>query len=363
MQFIKTFIIATCIILASVIGINYFIDPKGIFFQSFILEKYLAHQINSGSSFPAKMEWNQRMYNRFRVEGASNPDAIVLGSSRSQLISGDMLGKKNLVNLNFSLASIEDFIAIANFLRKKDFKNSVVYIQVDPWILNSNFNPVDWRVLESAYAAEIIDADYGVHENIRHKNDLFEMFEKWSQLLNYAYTIESVKKIHFLYQIYFKCILCADESSLPLESEFYINKDGTAVYPRAREIVTEDQVLNSIKKYHPPIGWGEGLSPEKIRKFETLIKELSKKNSVKLIRAPFHPQAYKLYFETQDDFLKFEKNIIDIARKNHVLILGSFNPIQSGCSQSDFYDAVHPKVKCIRNLFDKSYPYQANEKK
>ena len=91
-----------------------------------------------------------------------------------------------------------------------------------------------------------------------------------------------------------------------------------------------------------------------INVMDKLIGYLQKKGVDVVILLPPYPEAtYKIFilYPKMKSVLEAELNMRNLAKKYHLKIIGSFDPLVCGFNNSDFVDAVHPRKEAIERLF------------
>lgn len=112
--------LVTSLLLSSVAGVNWLIDPLW----------YSHGNILTGKNFA----FNERVTktNLFlRTKDQANYDCIILGSSRVTTLRASELSNNNCFNYALKGAEIPDFVSYANFLQEQKIAPKIVYVGVD----------------------------------------------------------------------------------------------------------------------------------------------------------------------------------------------------------------------------------------
>ncbi len=112
--------LVTSLLLGSVAGINWLIDPLW----------YSHGNILTGKNFA----FNERITKTnlfFRTKDRENYDCIIFGSSRVTTLRPSELSNHNCFNYALKGAEIPDFVSYANFLQEQNINPKIVYIGVD----------------------------------------------------------------------------------------------------------------------------------------------------------------------------------------------------------------------------------------
>ena len=51
-------------------------------------------------------------------------------------------------------------------------------------------------------------------------------------------------------------------------------------------------------------------------------------------------------------FLEIEKRFRQFSKEHNIEIIGSYDPVQIGCDENEFYDGMHPKSSCMTAVFN-----------
>lgn len=86
--------------------------------------------------------------------------------------------------------------------------------------------------------------------------------------------------------------------------------------------------------------------------FAGLIAKL-KEDSVNILffKGAYHPVFYSRICNIKG-VVEGERFLDDYANKNHINIIGSYNPKDVSFDNSDFYDAAHARKESLDKLFD-----------
>ena len=266
---------------------------------------------------------------RIEVEDA-NPDTIIIGSSRVMQI-GNHNNKGSNLNLAVSGASVEDILAIS-YLATNKYKPARIYISADPWLFNSNSGQSRWKALSHAYEKELGILGLGVRVN----ESAVKKLIPFNDLLSKIYSAVNVNKI--------------GTSNDNPELIDKIRKDGSRVYniefANTSSSTIELEALDVLNYAMLNYNYSESSRSQ----FESLLRNLKSDYRVSLILPPYHPRAYRAMQRENLVYLQIEQMFRDIAIRTGVQIVGSYDPTQVGCSESEFYDGMHPKSSCMKKV-------------
>jgi hypothetical protein len=92
---------------------------------------------------------NERKLAKARTYISDPKDILVLGSSRVRKLNHDFFENEKVLNLGMSGAILQDLIAVYYNVEKYNTKPKIVYLGIDPWLLNNADSR--WKVLIQDY--------------------------------------------------------------------------------------------------------------------------------------------------------------------------------------------------------------------
>jgi hypothetical protein len=259
------------------------------------------------------------------------PDSIVIGSSRLMQASSEGSGF-NLLNLSVSGASLEDLLAIWELSSSK-FNPSYILLGADPWIFNHNSNQDRWISLGFEYS--IAMAKLGLTS----KSILPEKKPSYSNTIALRF-FNSVNQSKI-----------RSDNDLPTLTD-KIRRDGSRVYNLSYANKSIDDVERGALNYLS-YGMANYSYSNQVRvTLERFVNQLKSQNlRVVFVLSPYHPKLFEFMRQEDRKFLEIESIFREIAELSGVQVIGSYDPIKVGCSSEDFYDGMHPKDKCLDQIF------------
>lgn len=335
---IKTFVFAI-VVLTLLISVNYWGDAARIFHTGY--ERNIANIIYSGKNATNISNHDQRILQKELINKIkSNPDILILGSSRTMLINSSYFENKKLINNSVSGASIEDIIAIYQVYKTKNVLPKKIILGIDPWFFNENNGLTAWSSLKKEYYSFF---NKTIDEEV--------LNNKTQQLFSFSYFQSSLSNL--------PAVVLGKSNPIP-SSEIY-NKtntkitDGSLTYSEKHRNLSIEDVNNIAKKYITDgifsIENFDIMSPKIFNEFNDLCKEI-KANNIQLsfFLAPYHPLVYAKIKEDYKIVLEVESKIVKYAHQNNIKILGSFNPVKIEIGNFGFYDGMHCKEKTIQKI-------------
>ena len=313
------------IILFSQLNINFF-SKKNSF------EKDLAKLlVNQDAIFSVKMDERKFIKNRIIYE-TLNPKIIIIGSSRA--MSAPIADfKQNLLNLSVSGASIEDQISITEMALEK-FNPEKIILGADPWLFNENNNQKRWESISNEFQLSLENIELMEKNNqVLKENDFVKDHYSFEKILDNFYN--SLNKRNLTANI--------DNNQIKKQKKGFILRNGNWFYG-TRDIkkkINPKLISYSMLEYE--------FSPKKYeiyKNFINYIKVKHKKNVI-LMLTPYHFPSYELTIKEIPHYLESEKKFKELSKNLNIEIIGSYNPLNIECKESEFFDHIHPKESCM----------------
>lgn len=324
---------------------NYSVDGFGLFKNTLITK--IAYHINNHKIVANLLNIDDRTLHKKIIETRLDKNEIIaIGSSRIMGI-GQQTFSKPFFNHGMSGAILKDYLGIIGiYLKEKKYIPKTIIIGLDPWILNGEPNS-RWTQLKE-YSSFL--------ENKILNKKCDQKYSSITQNLKELFSLE--------YTIYNARLLLDDQKVLFLEKECILEKDcfyqdGSHVEANKVAQTSVDEGIHKAKRYilSQPIYHLGGFTQLKAKMFENFIAFLKKQN-IKIIfyLPPYHPIVYNTFRSDKRyaNVLRAEDYFYSFAKKNHIQIIGSYNPNLIGISEKDFYDGMHLKTTSLRGFFKKN---------
>lgn len=353
--------------LATVLMINYYVDPGNQFFRSQSLEVRIATKLLAQQEVMIHTNYNERALQKIMLESLTKcPEILVLGSSRVMQISAKEFANENFYNAAVSSASLEDDIALYYIFQKKGWQPKTLVLGVDPWIVSQFNNSGFWKINLAPEFNEGKKLIFGESNSANYAR-LEGFSEKYLQLLSLNYLKASFKRLHDLH------IASQNKNKwndivVPPDNRYcptcYIRRpDGGRVMSKKEESTTAQEadqtVQDMIKDASLNLRDHPELDTEYIDLFEHFVRYLLKHHiNIILFFPPLEPKAYtELMVNNPTHWTDTiaEKYFLSIASKYKLKILGSYNPARLNLNEQDFIDYWHLKGEGVRKIFNKQY--------
>ncbi|MBT7556569.1 hypothetical protein HN615_06555 [Candidatus Woesearchaeota archaeon] len=333
----RNVLISTCIISLSIVGFNYYVDAFNLFNKP---NANMAQDLHNGYYITGNNISSNRVDNIYEPlirKIKNNIDILAIGSSRTMLLHRDTLfGKDELEYYNFTdgTARLKHYAKILGLLNKYNIKfPHTVILGLDPWIFDEKASLSQIKQLLNNYS----DNEFN-----------------YLQLFNYEYT-----KINILSLINQKKYSKSKKlQDLRNSKNVIISTDGDMYYPEHINNTSTDKLVENVKEGLKDCD--ENNSNTKCVKYNKLnnfpevkylLNYLKEKNvNIVVYLAPFEPTFYE-HIAKYNNFTKHNNNIVSFFRKNHIKIIGSYNPDDLNLSSDYFLDGIHLNQNGINSIF------------
>jgi hypothetical protein len=214
-------------------------------------------------------------------------------------------------------------------------------LEIDPWIFNKNNGLPDWWKSLSRYYEKMVAEINGreIKVDVTQAN-------KYMQLINLDYTRANYKFFRRGRKLYVTDTIDVDD--------FVREPDGSVHFPYPVRFKADERT-NSYPPDSMPINYlnhFESLSGVEL--FGDFLHYLQEKEAdVILLLLPFHPAAYKLFNDNPSCqiVISVEKYLKDFALRNHIKVMGSYDPRRYQLEGKDFFDDSHGHEIVVKKVF------------
>lgn len=258
---------------------------------------------------------------------------IVAGSSRIAFVGNEILKDKSL-NLNVETATIEDQVALT-IIGVEKFNPKRVFLSADPWLFNeAEFPPNSkrWMVLENElnYSLNKINNE-NITQNFKNFNNR-SIYNGFQKFFDETYNNYNLRKKRSLEKNF-------------LEGRHIVYPDGSERFAASRNNKTTGREFTHY--FAPYID-----SAEKKKLYFKFLNYLKHKDiEIFLVLVPIFETSYNASIANKSSLLDIESYFYNIAKKNNLNIIGSYNPNKIPCTKSEFLDDLHPDKLCVKKIF------------
>lgn len=299
--------------------------------------------IIKGQNVTNAINYDERLFQKEIISSfRCNPDVVVIGSSKTMLISSEQFPNSKFFNNSVSGASIEDIVSIYQVYKHNNKLPKKIIIGIDPWTFNEENGQTRWKSLEPYY---------NQFKNTKNKSVRKMWYFKYKELLSLSYFQSSIKNL--------PKVIRGD--SEPKATNRKNNKlstklvDGSKVYGEADREASMSEINRKIASYlkikmYSIENFGS-ISTKAWDDFEKLIYDMKSNNVViEIFLSPYAPIVYDRIKNDYPMVLKTEEMIKKFSIKNNIKLYGSFNPTLLGMDETFFYDGTHSKESGIKKI-------------
>ena len=290
------------------------------------------------------------------------PSVIGIGSSRVLQFNREVIGNDSYFSMGVTGADVRDNMTSYYVMVRAGKAPDVLVWSVDPWVLYGSEKAFDSRADSELYN-EFLTKVLGVETDYEEPDKV----ELWKALADPAYFQGNMD---YYMAIRSGAAVTDDEGNeIPFKAvtgDVYDNdasikrSDGSVLYSREFREQNQDQILfnamsacNTFNSVHME-GFTE-LSAKQEQAFDAFIRYAqSNGTTVILVLCPWHPYLYDFLLWQEDDhqgFLQVENWIRQYAHDNQVPLYGSYDPLQLGMEEMDFFDGLHCKDIGLKKFF------------
>jgi hypothetical protein len=356
-SWLKRFSVVMVILLGVVALFNILVDGVGVFRLNSGL-KYMAENLVKGKMIAGSFgRYGERELQRLVVEAyPGRRDLIAIGSSRLMMLRGRFIkGNPDFFNHSVSGASMEDLLAIIGVYKEKGLLPRRVVLGIDPWILDKKTPFGDrWKTLDHYY--QLMLSEIGTPKPDRTESGwagsksrmtMEQFLAQYQQLINLDCTLQNWESLKRGRKLRVTTTVDIDD--------FVREPDGSLHFPYvARFGSMKDQLSQAAVSPKVAADAANGNSLDGLDKLESLVRFLHAHSvQVVFVLPPFSPTAYHSCLNDAQhcSMLGAEIKVRNLAQRNGVPVLGSYNPGVYGFEGKDFFDATHGHEVVMKRLF------------
>jgi hypothetical protein len=345
-----------CPLLILVGIVNWTVDPSHIFHAGY--EKNIAALVASGQNVSGPPNYDDRAVQAYLISRPEGYEVIVLGTSRSFMISSSQFPDRSFFNYSFTAGMLEEFAALYGLYTTTSEPRhpSILILGIDPYVFNPHRTIRDSPTLVDGYAT--VERRLRTMPRRERREPLNRRLgiDKIIELFSFSYFQTSLTR------------LVSEENgpkgaftatALQYGEQTIKRADGSWAYPESFRKRTIQQVHADAVDYcnTTPVfllGSFTEVDPSATSLLEEFVETL-KFDGVEVVfyLAPFHPFTYNYLINSEKYRIiaNVESYLRELGKSKGIRVLGSYNPAACGCAESEFYDGSHPKETCIEKIF------------
>ena len=293
-------------------------------------------------------------HQRRALDPEIHPDAVALGSSRSDYIRSKYMGGKTLYNCSVNAGQLDDFIDFyTRFATKKSTPHEFI-VEASPFSLPQPLEKVLPRIQESL-ARIGLDMDFNrlVKEPATHFAPAAPAEIEWQTQVQMHFSPTYFQ--HALDGLYQNSLVEPLSGSSLSVSEHVVFVDGSREYS-ARMRDKPQAAVREFVNYHIGISMPkpfESCPEESKRAYEGFLDLLlARGERVTLYLPPYHPMFFEAaHKDGKDCLIKFEAYFRSLAQARGIPVIGGYDPAKTGCTEDDLFDFHHPRESGMDKVF------------
>lgn len=319
-------------------------------------EKRLAEATLQGKSvlFPAQVdEAMLRWLTAEMLEEA--PDIALLGSSHGLQISSDFARPYRLQNFAISGAGFPDHLVTTEILHQRARRPRVWAVFVDPWFFDGTLDFLMWKPRAAHLTA--MEARLAAREGAPFPTVFRERVQEVIRpKLGARFSLEPVLAgLDDLYQRHADTVV----ETTPGDALGTVLRPDGAIEPaggrteidaaEARALALTQYAQNRDRHRYGTFG---RVDEEIWNVFEAWVALLHAEDSrVIFLLSPYHPAIHpKALADPRNHLVAIEARVRELASRNGILVLGSYDPARAGMTESQFVDGDHLRAEGLRHL-------------
>lgn len=321
---------------------NYFIDPANIFTDGNYEDKIVSVLLKKHNA-AGLVNFDERIvFEKIVKRLDSMPNTAVIGTSRVLVLQQKHFPTVSFRNLALSHTTINDIISQIGVFDSLNKYPTTLYIETTPF-LKAKVEGEQWLSLHSYHRFIAKKLHLSTVSTIDYPSIYFTK-RKINALVSLDYFQTCLKNFKVSFQK--KVIDIADTTDMITYGRFF---DGSISYAKSYKEIDTLKVMADAKLFIKNEGYPE-LDEQKTVIMEQLIKHCQAKNvKVILLMMPFQIDCFNSLMHNNSLGL-LKKQLIDIAKKNTVDIVGTFNPTEASLTRSQFNDPMHSNSSTVPSI-------------
>lgn len=342
--------------LAGMLLANWIVDPDHIRAPE-AYERGVAQMLNEGRNVTNVVVADASVILDYSIRGLTRaPDVILLGTSKSKVVSSDFFPGQTFFNAALSGGGLTDTIVIYNLFEQQGMIPQEVIIEADAWLLTARRYSHLQRFEAQRLAVERSLVTGKPPGYFPPPEPPQRSPRQLARLLTPDYFQASLLTL---------INAAINEGNLGRAREFQPGDtptgttyftDGSILVPEQlrANLGTQRPLADALRYgWNPPGGVPKEIDPRQRAILEAFIDHLLAQGvKVTLYIPPYHPKSYELMLDSPNRaILDVQRYFEELGRAKGCHVIGSYDPKAAGFSEADFYDVTHPTSEAIRRIF------------
>lgn len=357
MGYVRIVLMVVGVGLTAVVAANYWFGFRGLTVDGSPAEQWYARTLHEGRWVTGNRRIDiQAMQAELAGLQGREPEAVVVGSSRSMVIEGATLGlspgQGHLLNHAVFSGGMEDHIGLVGLYLKRGLTPGTVVIGADQWIFFGETFHVH-PALRAGFMSVLEQLDFGPVPMEEATVWSVPDFLSLNRLLGVVKNL-SRESCNFLEAVppgLHECRSRRSDGSMQYGADWRELAPAT-VTAEVRLSVSRRGRLHGFQEHH-------ALSARRKELFARFLRLLKERGiHVVLFIPPFHPLVVAAYQGREDWALveQAETTIRAEADRLAIPVVGGSIPAWPQCDETGFFDAIHARPACIEAIFAAARP-------
>jgi hypothetical protein len=329
----------------------------------------LAADLKPGQAVMVSRELDDRRLQRVRLQVIPRPAVVAFGSSRIMPLSGAALGlgPGQFYNAAVSAASVEDYIAFWQLLKRDGRVPATAIFSIDHWALARSQEQVRWLALSGEVSEFLAGTGHGAGRGWVPLRAVIYRWVQFKELFSYAVLRASLADLErelrgrrrrgAEVEASLRRDVVPEDEVGPRRA---VRADGSLIYDRAYDGQSMEEVREEAVRFVHTGARGLRefrVDPERLARLGLLWRDMRAHRVVLLVYLPpYHPVAWALIRadrRARAALADAQAAVAALAARVGARYLDATDPASIPCGAEQFYDGDHVRVGCLRAVIER----------
>ena len=323
----------------------------------------VAAHLRPGQAVIIERDFDDRRFQRMRVQVIPRPAVVAFGSSRVMPVSGGALGLApgQFYNAAVSAASLEDHLALWQLLKRSGHIPEVAIFSIDHWALAESQEAVRWLAFSREVSEFLDGAGRGMGWAWDPVQRISYAWARFKELFSYTVLRASLTDIERAARgrrRYGAGVLESLQRDVVGEEHVggrrAVRADGSLIYERAYDGQSVREVQEEAVRFARSGARGLAefrVDRQRLARLELLWREM-RARGVELVvyLPPYHPATWALIRNDHRAAAALAANaaaVGGVGARMGARFLDASDPNSIPCGPEKFYDGDHARVECL----------------
>ncbi len=330
--------------------VNYTVDPANLFEKQGDQETKIAEALLSGKNVVNFERYDDRKVGAYLLSHrADHPNVLVLGSSRTLNMRGYMFPQSKFVNGSMLGSTVREVLATYAVVHRRGIHPDTVIVGIDPWMLNADAFDGRWIAIRSDFNSALAILGVTRWPSPRMPQ---ETQSRLGALFSADYFQQSIRSV-------------SNRSAKP---NWYVSDssenvgftrlpDGSYITSQAHRANDQAAVDALAEKYAADgiymLNANARVDSTLLYAIMRMLQTIRQDGSVPVLYLPpYNPIVYSRIANdpTHRIVAEAETELREMASRQGVRVIGSYDPGAIGFSNADFYDGHHLRESALEKL-------------